>query len=500
MPAISVWSVSAPLSCPLRGRHQRGERLAVDVERVGAEPGDAGHLRRRPDDVDRQPLAGALLGEVEAVAVVEMHAQRERALARLGRCGRQVSRQCSQPARARWTTRCSPETSRSRNLPCRPAPVISRPPSADSGGSKVLIAWTRGEVGPRQHAADGVLAEERGQRLHLGQLGHRDHDRPPDPPRPGAVPDAMSRASRCAEPSGPHSARPSSAAPRASSYARAVPAAVLWFRRDLRLADHPALLAARDAAGPDARCSPSSCSTTGSGARPGDPRRRFLLDCLADLREQTGGALVLRSGDPEQVIPQLVGRGRRDERARLRRRRPVRPAARRRRRARARRRAAGAHRLALRRHPGPRDQGRRHAVPGLHPVRPRLAGARLARAGAAPGRRPLAHRRPLRRPTAGGPADADLPPAGEAAALARLGTVPRRAAGRLRRRRATCPASTAPAGCRPTSSTAASTRARCSPTSPGSRANPPAGTPTSWPGGSSTPTSCGTGPSRRAST
>jgi deoxyribodipyrimidine photo-lyase len=29
-----------------------------------------------------------------------------------------------------------------------------------------------------------------------------------------------------------------------------VPTALLWFRRDLRLADHPALLAAVDAAGP----------------------------------------------------------------------------------------------------------------------------------------------------------------------------------------------------------------------------------------------------------
>jgi deoxyribodipyrimidine photo-lyase len=38
----------------------------------------------------------------------------------------------------------------------------------------------------------------------------------------------------------------------------------------------------------------------------GDPRRQFLLDCLADLREQTGGALVLRSGDPAGVLPRVV--------------------------------------------------------------------------------------------------------------------------------------------------------------------------------------------------
>ena len=82
-----------------------------------------------------------------------------------------------------------------------------------------------------------------------------------------------------------------------------MPVALLWFRRDLRLADHPALLAAREAGDvlpvfvlDDRLWRPS-----------GNPRRRFLLDCLADLREQTGGALVLRRGDPQQVIPKLVG-------------------------------------------------------------------------------------------------------------------------------------------------------------------------------------------------
>ncbi|GAA3177158.1 deoxyribodipyrimidine photo-lyase [Blastococcus jejuensis] len=82
-----------------------------------------------------------------------------------------------------------------------------------------------------------------------------------------------------------------------------MPVALLWFRRDLRLADHPALLAARETGDvlpvfvlDDRLWRPS-----------GNPRRRFLLDCLADLREQTGGALVLRRGDPQQVITELVG-------------------------------------------------------------------------------------------------------------------------------------------------------------------------------------------------
>jgi deoxyribodipyrimidine photo-lyase len=81
---------------------------------------------------------------------------------------------------------------------------------------------------------------------------------------------------------------------------------VLWFRRDLRLADHPALLAALDAAGPDGSVLPVFVFDERLWGPSGNPRRRFLLGCLADLREQTGGALVLRSGDPAGVIPRLV--------------------------------------------------------------------------------------------------------------------------------------------------------------------------------------------------
>jgi len=81
---------------------------------------------------------------------------------------------------------------------------------------------------------------------------------------------------------------------------------VLWFRRDLRLGDHPALLAALDSAGPDGTVLPVFVFDERLWEPSGDPRRRFLLDCLEELREQTGGALVLRSGDPARVIPQLA--------------------------------------------------------------------------------------------------------------------------------------------------------------------------------------------------
>ena len=86
-----------------------------------------------------------------------------------------------------------------------------------------------------------------------------------------------------------------------------MPIALLWFRRDLRMSDHPALLAAREAAGPDGVVLPVFVLDDRLWRPSGNPRRRFLLDCLEDLREQTGGALVLKRGDPQQVIPKLVG-------------------------------------------------------------------------------------------------------------------------------------------------------------------------------------------------
>jgi deoxyribodipyrimidine photo-lyase len=85
-----------------------------------------------------------------------------------------------------------------------------------------------------------------------------------------------------------------------------MPPAVLWFRRDLRLGDHPALLAAIDSAGADGRVLPVFVFDERLWGPSGNPRRRFLLDCLGELRRQTGGALVLRSGDPVRVIPRLV--------------------------------------------------------------------------------------------------------------------------------------------------------------------------------------------------
>ena len=82
-------------------------------------------------------------------------------------------------------------------------------------------------------------------------------------------------------------------------------ASILWFRRDLRLSDHPALAKA-------ARRGPvlplfvlDPCLMGPAGI----PRQVFLLRTLADLDRRLralGTELVLRSGRPEDVVPQVA--------------------------------------------------------------------------------------------------------------------------------------------------------------------------------------------------
>ena len=78
---------------------------------------------------------------------------------------------------------------------------------------------------------------------------------------------------------------------------------VLWLRRDLRLRDHPALVSAHESSG-------------AGGVLPvfvadprllGDSRRAdALVGALANLGEVYEGALVIRCGDPTEVLPALV--------------------------------------------------------------------------------------------------------------------------------------------------------------------------------------------------
>lgn len=77
---------------------------------------------------------------------------------------------------------------------------------------------------------------------------------------------------------------------------------LLWFRRDLRLRDHPALAAAAQSADVlgcfvlDPRLEASS----------GPRRLQFLGDSLRRLNEDLGGRLLVTRGRPEERIPQLA--------------------------------------------------------------------------------------------------------------------------------------------------------------------------------------------------
>ena len=79
--------------------------------------------------------------------------------------------------------------------------------------------------------------------------------------------------------------------------------AVLWFRRDLRLRDHPSLLAAAAESDQVLACfvvDPVLEAST--GAR----RVQFLGDSVRALRDELDGRLLVTRGRPEEVVPSLV--------------------------------------------------------------------------------------------------------------------------------------------------------------------------------------------------
>ncbi len=79
---------------------------------------------------------------------------------------------------------------------------------------------------------------------------------------------------------------------------------MIWYRRDLRTADHPALLAAVDAAsGTGAAVAPLFVVDGALTASSGSNRRCFLAGSLTDLDGQVEGSLALRAGRPEEVVP-----------------------------------------------------------------------------------------------------------------------------------------------------------------------------------------------------
>jgi len=82
---------------------------------------------------------------------------------------------------------------------------------------------------------------------------------------------------------------------------------VLWLRRDLRRRDHPALLAARDAAG-DGELVVAFVVDPRLWEGGGAVRRAWLAATLGATDTAFDGALTLLHGDPRRVVPDLAAR------------------------------------------------------------------------------------------------------------------------------------------------------------------------------------------------
>src|SRR5690349_25019887 len=83
-------------------------------------------------------------------------------------------------------------------------------------------------------------------------------------------------------------------------------AAVLWFRRDLRLADLPALLAAADVDGADTDVLACYVLDPRLKASSGPRRLQYLYDALRDVQDALNGRLMVTRGEPEKRIPALA--------------------------------------------------------------------------------------------------------------------------------------------------------------------------------------------------
>jgi deoxyribodipyrimidine photo-lyase len=84
---------------------------------------------------------------------------------------------------------------------------------------------------------------------------------------------------------------------------------VLWFRRDLRLDDNPALLAAAsDHHGAEREVLGVFVADEKLLQASGLPRRQFLAGCLERLSDTMGGRLLVARGRPHEVIPLLARR------------------------------------------------------------------------------------------------------------------------------------------------------------------------------------------------
>src|SRR3954452_3139040 len=112
------------------------------------------------------------------------------------------------------------------------------------------------------------------------------------------------RATRPSGNRGKSRTRPTTIQSKPSSVTHAMSTALVWFRRDLRVHDHPPLRAALDACERVVPVFVLDDRLLGVS----ESRESFLYACLKDLREslkQRGSDLVVVRGRPEQELPKL---------------------------------------------------------------------------------------------------------------------------------------------------------------------------------------------------
>ena len=144
MPASTLWSVSAPLSCARWALRSSASSRLGHGQRVRPEAGDAGHVVRVVDEVDGQPLLRAGLGQVEAAHRAagefggEVQPKRERALARARGCRREVVPPLQPAAAGQMRHQVQARYVQIQELAVPADTGHLRPRIADIGGSNVL--------------------------------------------------------------------------------------------------------------------------------------------------------------------------------------------------------------------------------------------------------------------------------------------------------------------------------------------------------------------------
>jgi hypothetical protein len=138
-----------------------GQFRGAELHRVRPEPSDAGHGGGVANDVHRQALLGALLGEVEAGTVIQMDPQRKRTAARLRRRWRQLVPPVQPAGPGQVYDEVQPADVEVQELPVPPCPGDLQPGQRGVRRVERLDRRHRAQVDAGENMPDRALAQER---------------------------------------------------------------------------------------------------------------------------------------------------------------------------------------------------------------------------------------------------------------------------------------------------------------------------------------------------